>query len=149
MNEHPSTRPRGPTLLPRWAERLLRLMIPAYHRDIVIGDFAELYRAIAASQGRGRALWWYWGQVLKSTPAFVSTSVYFGVDMLKNYLTIAFRNLRRHKGYAFLNISGLALGLACCLLILLYVQDEQAYDRFYEQADQIYRIKSTGWRSRR
>ncbi len=140
MNQHPSTRPRGRTLLPRWAERLLRLVIPAYHRDIVIGDFAELYRAIAASQGRGRALWWYWGQVLKSTPAFVSTSVYSGGDMLKNYLTIAFRNLRRHKGYAFLNISGLALGIACCLLILLYVQDERAYDRFYEQADQIYRV---------
>ncbi len=140
MNEHPPTRSQGRAPLPRWAERLLRLLIPGYHRDIVIGDFAECYGAIAASDGRSQALWWYWGQVVKSVPAFLSTSIYFGGEMLKNYLTIAFRNFKRHKGYAFLNISGLGLGVACCLLILLFVQDEWAYDRFYEQADQIYRV---------
>ena len=140
MNEHPSTRPRGRAPLPPWAERLLRLLIPAYHRDVVIGDFAECYGAIAASHGRSRALWWYGGQVVKSVPAFLSTSIYFGGEMLKNYLTIAFRTMRKHKGYAILNVSGLALGIACCLLILGYVQDELAYDRFYAQADQVYRV---------
>ena len=60
--------------------------------------------------------------------------------MLRNYLIMALRNVRKHKGYAVLNVSGLALGTACFLLILLYVQDERAYDRFYEQADQIYRV---------
>ena len=114
MNEHPSTRPRGRTLLPRWAEQLLRLVIPVYHRDIVIGDFAELYGSIAASQGRGRALWWYWGQVLKSTPAFIANGIYFGGDMVRNYLKIALRNLSRRKFYAALNIGGLAVGMAAC-----------------------------------
>jgi len=62
--------------------------------------------------------------------------------MFKNYLLVAFRNLRKQKFYAFLNIAGLALGVTCCLLIGLYVLDELGYDRFHEKADQIYRINS-------
>ncbi len=60
--------------------------------------------------------------------------------MLKNYLKIAFRNIKRHKGYSFINIVGLAVGMACCILILLWVQDELSYDRFHENADDIYRV---------
>ncbi len=60
--------------------------------------------------------------------------------MLKNYLKIALRNLRRYKGYAFINTFGLAVGMACCLLIVLYVQDELSFDRFHEKADRIYRL---------
>ena len=62
--------------------------------------------------------------------------------MLKNYLKIALRNLRRHKGYAFINVFGLALGLACCLLVVLFIQDELAYDRFHEEGDRVYRLVS-------
>ena len=60
--------------------------------------------------------------------------------MLKNYLNIALRTLLKHKGYAFINVAGLAIGLACCLLIGLYVFDELSYDRFPEKADRIYRV---------
>ena len=60
--------------------------------------------------------------------------------MFRNYLTVAFRNLVRHKVYSAINISGLAVGMACCILILLYVQDELSYDRFHEKADRIYRV---------
>lgn len=60
--------------------------------------------------------------------------------MLKNYLKIAIRQLLRNKGYSIINILGLAVGLACCLLILLYVQDELNYDGFHEKADRIYRV---------
>ncbi|NIM57704.1 MAG: FtsX-like permease family protein [Candidatus Aenigmarchaeota archaeon] len=60
--------------------------------------------------------------------------------MLKNYLKIALRNIRRYKGYSFINIAGLAIGMACCILILLWVQDELSYDRFHENADYIYRV---------
>jgi predicted permease len=60
--------------------------------------------------------------------------------MLKNYLTVAFRNLRRYKGYSFLNIAGLATGMACSMLILLWVRDELSYDRFHPNADRLYRI---------
>ncbi len=53
------------------------------------------------------------------------------LDMLRNYLKIALRNMNRHKGYSFINMAGLAIGMACCILILLYVTDELSYDRFH------------------
>lgn len=59
--------------------------------------------------------------------------------MFTNYLKIALRNILKHKSYAFVNIAGLAVGIACCLLILLYVQDELSYDRFHQNAARIYR----------
>ena len=51
--------------------------------------------------------------------------------MFKNYLTIALRNLSRNKVYAFINIAGLSIGLACAMLILLYVKDEVSFDKFH------------------
>ncbi len=60
--------------------------------------------------------------------------------MIKNYLKVAARNLARHKGYAFINVMGLAVGIAASVLIFLYVADELGYDRFHENADRIYRI---------
>jgi len=60
--------------------------------------------------------------------------------MFRNYLKITLRNLKKYKGYSFINIAGLAIGMACCLLILLYVSDELSYDRHHEHADRIYRV---------
>jgi len=62
--------------------------------------------------------------------------------MFRNYLKVAFRNLWKNKGYSAINIFGLAVGLATCLLILLFVWDEFSFDRFHEKADRIYRIDS-------
>lgn len=62
--------------------------------------------------------------------------------MFKNYFITALRNIRQNKLYSLLNIVGLAIGVACCLLILLYVQDELSYDRFHAKADRIYRVSS-------
>ncbi len=59
-------------------------------------------------------------------------------NMLKNYFVIAFRNLRKNKVYTFINMSGLALGIACTILIFQWVQDELSYDRFHENADNLY-----------
>ena len=59
--------------------------------------------------------------------------------MFNNYLKIALRNLLRQKLYAFINICGLALGVACCLLILLFVEHEWSFDKFHAQANRIYR----------
>ena len=59
--------------------------------------------------------------------------------MLKSYARIAYRTLNRHKGYTAINVLGLAVGMAACLLIGLYVQDEVSYDRFHPKADRIYR----------
>ena len=60
--------------------------------------------------------------------------------MLLNYLLTAFRNIRRHLGYTLLNVAGLALGVASCLLIFLVVRYELGYDAFYSKADRIYRV---------
>ena len=60
--------------------------------------------------------------------------------MIKNYFKIAFRNLQRHKAYSLLNISGLAIGMACSILILLWVQNELSYDRFHANAAELYRL---------
>lgn len=62
--------------------------------------------------------------------------------MLKNYLKIAWRNLLKNKTFSLINITGLASGLACFILIALYVADELSYDRFHEKANRIYRINS-------
>lgn len=60
--------------------------------------------------------------------------------MLKNYLKIAWRNLSRKKAYSAINITGLAIGITCCVLIMMYVQDELSYDRYNTNFDQIYRV---------
>lgn len=60
--------------------------------------------------------------------------------MVKNYIKIAIRNLLRHKGYTTINILGLAIGMACVILIMLYVQRELSYDNFHHKGDQIYRL---------
>ncbi|WP_020531534.1 ABC transporter permease [Flexithrix dorotheae] len=60
--------------------------------------------------------------------------------MLKNYLKVALRSLNKNKIYAVINILGLSVGLACCILILLHVQDELSYDKFHNNSENIYRV---------
>lgn len=60
--------------------------------------------------------------------------------LLKNHVKVALRNTFRHKGYSFINIAGLAIGMACCAVLFLYVQYELSYDRFHEKSGQIYRV---------
>lgn len=60
--------------------------------------------------------------------------------MIRNYLKVAVRNLFKHKGYTFINILGLAVGIAASVLIFLYVTHEISYDKFHEKADRTYRI---------
>src|ERR1700730_6029590 len=60
--------------------------------------------------------------------------------MLSNYLKVAFRYLSRHKGYSLINILGLAVGITCCILIMLFVRSEFSYDAFHSKANRLYRI---------
>src|SRR6476661_8238339 len=59
--------------------------------------------------------------------------------MFSNYLKVAFRYLAKHKGYSIINVFGLAVGIACCLLIMLFVKSEWSFDRFHTKSDRIYR----------
>jgi putative ABC transport system permease protein len=62
--------------------------------------------------------------------------------MFHNYFKVALRNLKKHVGYSFINIAGLALGMACCILILAWVQDELGTDRFHAKADSLYIVRT-------
>ena len=60
--------------------------------------------------------------------------------MFKNYLITILRNTARHKGYSFINIAGLALGMACCIVISTYIRLELSFDDFHKKGDRIFRL---------
>ncbi len=107
------------------------------------GDFEEEFHENNKHLGSFRAGIIYWIQVLKSFPIILRTNFYFRSTMFKSYFKIAARNIRKNRAYSFINVSGLAAGLTCFLLIFLWIQDEFSYDRFHENADVLYRINST------
>ena len=59
--------------------------------------------------------------------------------MIRNYLKVAMRYLLRHKGYTAINVLGLAIGIACCMLIMMFVRSEFSYDKFHSKSGRIYR----------
>jgi putative ABC transport system permease protein len=125
---------------PKLAEWILSCVYPDRGHFTSAGDFREEYLEVYQSSGSFKANLWYWKQIAKSVPSFIKNKIHWSLIMIHNYLKIALRNIKRHKGYAFMNISGLAVGMACCILILLYVKYELSYDRYHTQADHIYRI---------
>jgi putative ABC transport system permease protein len=64
--------------------------------------------------------------------------------MIKNFILTSLRSMLRHKGFSFINIAGLAIGLAACIIILLFIIDELSYDRYHEKSDRIYRVTTAG-----
>ena len=80
----------------------------------------------------------YWGKVRRQR--HLTSELVWRLSMLTNYLKVALRNLRRQKGYTFINIAGLALGLTCCLLIFQYVAFEYSFDRFHENERDLFRL---------
>jgi len=64
--------------------------------------------------------------------------------MFKNYLKTGWRNIKRQKGYSFINIAGLALGMACAILIVFFIHHELGFDRFHKNADRIHRVVTDG-----
>lgn len=116
-------------------------VLASYDEDFCIdGDFDEEYHEIKKANGNFYAWCWYWRHIALSIPVLVWDMVYWRFIMIKNYLTVALRTLRKQKGYAFINITGLAIGLAVCSLIMLWVVDELSYDKFHEKGDRICRL---------
>ena len=124
---------------PKTATWLFRHLSDPEDAFSIIGDTEEEFRDKSWEKGRVKAICWYWQQLLKSFPSFCKSYLYWSVTMIANYLKIALRMIKKHRVYSFINITGLAVGLACCLLIFLWVQDELSYDRFHENYHQIYR----------
>lgn len=142
---------------PRWATRLLRWYCAPHRLDEIQGDLQEEFDYQVERFGYERARRDYIRNVLgfirpfairrrSSSPASAS---FININMYKHYLIVAFRNLIRHKAFSIINISGLALGMTCCLLIFLWVKDEESVDNFHENGARLYTVYQTirgnGW----
>jgi putative ABC transport system permease protein len=125
---------------PKRGRKLLWLLLPDNERESLIGDCDEIFEEKVREKGRLAASIWYAWQIALLIPSSLKESIYWSVLMFRNYLKIALRNLIRHKGFSFLNISGLAIGMVCTIMILFWVQHELSFDRYNENGRNIYRI---------
>ena len=125
---------------PTLAERLLGKILPEDEWKTSLGDFEQYYKSLAEKDGKTKADIGYWRQVFILLPKRFLHSTIWRFTMFSNYLKIAMRHIHRQRGYAFINIAGLAVGMACLILILLYVDYEFSYESHNPNADRVYRI---------
>ncbi|MGM9506678.1 ABC transporter permease [Larkinella sp. GY13] len=145
--DHPN-RNVGPP--PRWAATLLGWLGDPNTVEEVQGDLLELYAYWVETVGERKARWRYALSVLKllrplakrKSVAEYPSPFLLSPDMIRNYLKIAFRNLAKSKGYSFINITGLAAGLACTVVIFLVIRHETGYDRNHANGSRIYRVET-------
>lgn len=123
---------------PRIARWLLRRLSTYVETFSIIDDFEDEFDFLLLEKGHGRARFWYRFQTIQAFRFYLILIFKWSFIMFRNYLKIAFRNLRKHKGFSFVNIAGLALGMACCTLISISVLDEIFYNTFHEKTDEIY-----------
>ncbi|MFC1513815.1 ABC transporter permease, partial [candidate division KSB1 bacterium] len=128
-----------PPLIGSW---ILKLFIEDKKASMLEGDFGEIYNEMYIQNGKFPALKWYWKHLILSLPSIILRSVLWRFIMFKNYMKITFRNIRRHKVFSSINIFGLAVSIACFILMLLYITDETSYDDFHINKDNIYRVNS-------
>lgn len=128
---------------PKWADRFLCWYCRQDLLEEIQGDAYELYDRRVKRQGKLHAdlafIWnvlrfFRWSNIKRRT------SPYRPAMMYRNYFQVFKRNLIRQKGYAALNIFGLAIGLSCFVLISLYIKDEASFDRMHTKADRIFRM---------
>ncbi len=129
---------------PQILELILKGFLRYDDQEAFLGDFEERYTDTVNERGIFAGILWYLVQAIISVPRIIKNNYKRGTAMLKNYLKITSRNILKYRSFSFINISGLALGISCCLLILIYVMDELSYDRYHEKAENIYRIVTEG-----
>jgi putative ABC transport system permease protein len=123
-----------------WIKYLVTKIISERYADNVLGDMDEIYNQIKAGRGGFLAISWIFMQLITSLPKFVLNSLARSKAMFKNYLKITMRNLLKHIGYSIINILGLAIGIACCIFIFLFIFEEINYDRYHKDHQRIYRV---------
>ncbi len=142
---------------PVWIDNLLKRLLPAELREELLGDLHEQFAVQSEAHGEQKARWLYLLEMLRfCRPYFLKrrfnspsdthypTSYTYSPTMLRNYFKIAFRNLLKHKGYSFINIFGLAMGMAVAMLIGLWVWDELSYDKYHKNYDRIAKVMQRG-----
>ncbi|GAB4014178.1 ABC transporter permease [Spirosoma migulaei] len=132
---------------PRLATRLLHLLCAPHRVDELEGDLDELFQQRIEQVGLLKARWRYVKDVLsllrpsllkrERTNAYPNPAI---TTMLRNYLTVAFRNLVKNRVYSFINIFGLASGMAVAMLIGLWIYDELSFDRQFKNADRLAKL---------
>lgn len=135
MNQHP----------PKNAKRLLRWFCQSQFLEEIEYDLEELFEENLKLHGPRSAYQQYWRDVLRHVKPFFLRNPFSyqrqnSLTMWFNYLKIALRNFRRSKVISTINVLGLSLGLACCLMVSFHVKDELSYDQFLENGSQIYRM---------
>jgi putative ABC transport system permease protein len=142
-----------PSAPPRWIRRLLTFFHPENTVEEVSGDLDELYDHWHEKHGKTAADLKYALNVLSVLPPFVRrrkqakeyppgcrTTPNFQPAMIRNYFKIAWRNIAHNKSFSSINVLGLALGMACSLLIMLWIQDEFSVDRYHANGPQLYHV---------
>lgn len=133
---------------PRLAERLLYRYVKRQRVDDIAADLEDLYVARANRRSLLHAQYRYWQDVMSicMRRSFREPRSSFdyehekGPTMFKNYFLVAYRTIAKHRLYSAINVFGLAIGLAVCMLIFLFVQDEVSYDKQFAQAENIHRV---------
>ncbi|MGW8123058.1 ABC transporter permease [Roseivirga echinicomitans] len=130
---------------PKWALWFLQLYCKPRVREIIEGDAYELFYKRVERDGLKVAKRKFGWDVLRFfRPKYIKgledINSLNNIAMFKNYFKISVRSLVRQKFFSIINISGLSLGLAACLLIMLYVTNELSYDNFHKEVDRVYRI---------
>lgn len=110
-------------------------------------ELEDEFRSLSEKKGVLRASLWYWVQVIHAVPVYLRLCLQTGAAMFLNNLKITFRHMRKHKSFSSINITGLAVGMACCFMVMLFVQDELSFDKFHKNADNIVRITQNIHRS--
>ncbi len=126
--------------LPIVCSFILSKIIPGPVNATAMGDYEEVFLKKLKEKGRTAADIWLWGQILKSLGPYTLNLLISSVEMLKNYLKIAFRNMVRNKASSIINLSGLTLGIVCTILILLWVNHEASYNSFHNNSENIYQV---------
>lgn len=123
-----------------WGERLLRLFLSSDDAESIAGDLEENLHDLMGSRHSAIVKGWYWFQVVKAALSAISVWFFWNLSMFKTYARLTWRNIRRQKIYSLISISGLAVGMAVCILILLWVRYERSYDRFHENINELHRV---------
>jgi putative ABC transport system permease protein len=139
------SRARIPAEPPGLIRRLIRFLLRNEEATGREAEFEELFVEEARRHGFGRARRAYRRQFVLSLPGLITNFILWEVAMFKNYLTIAWRNIVKNKGISFIKVGGLALGIACSLLIFLWVDKEMSTDKSQPRADRIYRLEEGDW----
>ncbi|GAB5526413.1 MAG: ABC transporter permease [Roseivirga sp.] len=130
---------------PKWPGRMLGWFCSEEHLEILQGDLYELYEYRLEHKGKFLARLHYIKDAFDMLRPFARKKRKEKlrnntITMFRNHIKVGWRNIVRYKGYSTINIMGLALGLACCMILFRYVKDELSYDRFHDNAGDIYRI---------